>query len=127
MLTVAAEIGGQTIIASVGGTAFHVTSLPGREWGISLALGFVSIPLGVIIRCIPTPPLKRAFIKMRIMSADEVLPTDRPGATEWNEAITKVRDGLSLFSSLRGGRANASSFILKRRRLRVPEGARIAL
>jgi len=50
----------------VGGGAFQVTHIPGREWGISLALGFMSIPLGVLIRCIPTPPLERAFIKLRI-------------------------------------------------------------
>ena len=117
------EIGGQALIAFVGGAAFHVTPLPGREWGISLALGFISIPLGVLIRCIPTPPLERAFIKMRIMSADEVLPTDRP--TGWNQAAAKVRDNLSLFPSLRGGRVNAPSIL--KTRLGVPKGALVAL
>ena len=123
-----AEIGGQTIITLVGGAAFHAVSLPGREWGISLALGFVSIPLGALIRCIPTPPLERAFIKMRIMTDDKVLPTDRFDTAEWNPAITRVRDSLSLFSRLRGGRANGSSLILKgRKKLRVPEGAQVTL
>jgi len=111
----------------VGGVAFQVTHIPGREWGISLALGFVSIPLGVLIRCIPTPPLERAFMKLRIMSPDEVLPTTKPDTAEWNEAITKVRDNLSLFSSLRGGRVNASSFIIKSRKLRIPKHDRVAL
>ena len=111
----------------VGGAAFQVTQIPGREWGISLALGFVSIPLGILIRCIPTPPLERAFIKMRIMTADKVLPTDRPDTAEWNAAITKVRDNLSLFSRLRGGRVNASSFIIKSRKSRIPKEDRVAL
>jgi len=111
----------------VGGTAFQVTRIPGREWGISLALGFVSIPLGVLIRCLPTPPFERAFIKLRIMRPDELLPTTKPETAEWNEAITKVRDNLSLFSSLRGGRVNASPFILKSRKSRIPKQDRVAL
>ena len=111
----------------IGGNAFQVTRIPGREWGISLALGFFSIPLGVLIRCIPTPPCERAFIKLRIMRPDEVLPTITPDTAQWNEAITKVRDNLSLFSNLRGGRVNASSFILKSRRSRIPKEDRVAL
>jgi Ca2+-transporting ATPase len=110
----------------VSSAAFQVTRIPARQWGISLTLGFVSIPLGVLIRCIPTPPLKRAFIKLRIMRSDEVLPTTKLGAAEWNEATTKVRDNLSLFLSLRGGRANASSFILKSRKSKIPKGDRVA-
>lgn len=121
------EIIGQVLIVFVGGAPFQVTRIAGREWGISLALGFVSIPLGVLIRCIPTPPLERAFIKLRIMSPDDVLPTTKPEAIEWNEAIVKVRDNLSLFSRLRGGRANASPFILKSRQTRVSKADRVAL
>ena len=111
----------------VGGAAFGVTPIPGREWGISLALGFVSIPLGILIRCVPTPPLERIFIKLKIMSPEELLPTDKPGAAEWNDAITKVRDNLSLFSRLRGGRVDASPFVIKSRKLRIPKQDRTAL
>jgi len=111
----------------IGGAAFQVTRIPAREWGISLALGFVSIPLGVLIRYIPNPPLERAFIKMRIMRSDEVLPTTKPETAEWNAAITRVRDNLSLFSSLRGGRVNASPFVLKSRKSRIPKADRVAL
>lgn len=71
--------------------AFQVAPIPGREWGISLALGFVSIPLGVLIRCIPTPPLERAFIKLKIMRSEGLLPTTNPDTAERNKAITKVR------------------------------------
>jgi Ca2+-transporting ATPase len=93
----------------IGGAAFQVTRICGREWGISLALGFVSIPLGVFIRCIPTPPLERAFIKLRIMSADEILPTTRPDVAGHNGAINSVLDDdNSSFSSPRGGRVNAT-------------------
>jgi Ca2+-transporting ATPase len=121
------EIVGQVLIVSVGGAGFQVTRIHGREWGISLALGFVSIPLGAFIRYIPTPPLEHVFIKLRIMSSEEVLPTIKPDAPEWNAAIVKVLDNLSVFSSLRGGRVSASSFILKSRKSRFPKDNRVAL
>ena len=112
---------------SVGGAAFQVTPIHAREWCISLALAFVSIPLGVLIRCIPTPPFERAFIKLRIMKSDEVLPTTRPDRAERNLAIVKVRDNLSVFSSIRGGRLDASSFAHKSRKVRIFERDRVAL
>jgi len=94
----------------VGGAVFQVTRIHGREWGISLALGFVSIPLGAFIRCIPTPPLERIFIKMRIINTYEILPTTRPDASEHNRAINSILDNLS-FSHPRGGSVNATSSI----------------
>ena len=98
----------------VGGAAFQATHILGREWGISLALGFISIPLAVLIQCTP-PPLEHAFIGMRIMRSDEVLPTTGPETAEWNEAITRV----SLFSGLRGRCVNGSP--LKSRKSRIPQ------
>ena len=74
-----------------------------------------------------TPPLERIFIKLKIMSPEELLPADTPGAAEWNDAITKVRDNLSLFSRLRGGRVDTSPFVIKSRKLRIPKQDRIAL
>lgn len=111
----------------VGGDAFQVTSLPARYWGISLALGLVSLPLGVLIRCIPTPPLERLFIKLRIMSPEDVLPVTKPEALEWNDAIVRVRDNLSLFSRLRGGRVKTSSFAIKNKQSRISKRDRVAL
>ena len=54
--------------------------------------------------------------QLRLMSLDEVLPTAKPGIAEWNEAMNKVWDNLSLFANLRGRRVDASSFILKSRK-----------
>ena len=47
------------------------TDRVGTLRSISLTLGFVSIPPGVLIRIIPTPPRERPFIKMKIMSANQ--------------------------------------------------------
>jgi len=90
----------------VGGAVFQVTRIHAREWGISLALGFVPIPLGALIRCIPTPPLERIFIKLRIVNVDEILPTTRPDTAERNSALNCIRDNSSFPSNPRGGNVN---------------------
>ncbi|KAI0368013.1 calcium-translocating P-type ATPase [Pilatotrama ljubarskyi] len=120
------EVAVQVLIVFVGGAAFQVTRIGGREWGIALALGFVSIPLGALIRCIPNGPVERFFIKTRLLPNPEVLPTTRPEA-EWNSAIQLVRDNLNTFSHVRGGRMRASSYVGKSRNARIAPEARVAL
>ncbi|CRK30923.1 hypothetical protein BN1708_018590, partial [Verticillium longisporum] len=46
-------VGGQVLIVFVGSDAFVVVPLTGPQWGISLVLGFLSIPIGVLIRLFP--------------------------------------------------------------------------
>ena len=69
------------MIVFLGGTAFQVVRIGGREWGISLALGAVSIPIGYLLRLIPDEPTQRLLIKLRFMAnpAIPILPTSSPG------------------------------------------------
>ncbi|TLS30199.1 hypothetical protein PpBr36_03259 [Pyricularia pennisetigena] len=46
-------IGGQVLIIFVGREAFKIVPLDGKEWGISIGLGAISIPWGMFIRLIP--------------------------------------------------------------------------
>ena len=46
-------IGGQILIAFVGGKAFSIARLTGVQWAISIVLGAISIPVGIVIRLIP--------------------------------------------------------------------------
>ncbi|KAI0342676.1 calcium-translocating P-type ATPase [Trametopsis cervina] len=119
------EIGVQILIVFVGGAAFQVTPINGREWGISLALGIVSIPLGALLRWIPNAPLHRLFIKVRLMPNPEELPVTRPNA-EWNSAIELVRDNLATFANVRGARMRASSYVDRSRKAH-PEEQPVAL
>ena len=120
------EVAIQILIVFVGGAAFQVTRIGGREWGIALALGVVSIPLGALIRCIPNGPIEKFLIKVRLLPNPEVLPTARKD-TEWNSAIELVRDNLSTFSHVRGGRMRSSSYVGKSRSARVLPESRVAL
>ncbi|TFK40151.1 Ca-transporting ATPase [Crucibulum laeve] len=115
------EIAVQILIVFVGGAAFQVTRIGGREWGISLALGVVSIPWGAVIRYMPNGPFERMFNALGLFGRQEVLPTTKPDTEGWNGAITLVRDNLSTFANLRGGRLRASSFVVKSRSARLSE------
>ncbi|PGH14475.1 hypothetical protein AJ80_05920 [Polytolypa hystricis UAMH7299] len=53
LIAMLAIIGGQITIMFVGGTVFSVHRLNGWQWGISLVLGAITIPVGMILRCIP--------------------------------------------------------------------------
>ncbi|GJE94582.1 cation-translocating P-type ATPase [Phanerochaete sordida] len=119
------EIGVQILIVFVGGAAFQVTRVGGREWGISLALGFVSIPLGALLRAIPNAPVERFFVKMRLMPQQELLPTSHN--VEWNSAIDLIRDNLSTFSHVRGARMRASSYVDRSRKARKQPQQRVAM
>ncbi|KAA1476221.1 calcium-translocating P-type ATPase [Dentipellis sp. KUC8613] len=122
------EVAVQIMIVFVGGSAFQVTRIGGREWGISLALGFVSIPLGALIRVIPNPPCERFFKLVRLIPKPVILPTVRPDARAdaapgLDFAMDRVRDNLGTFSKLRGGRIRSSSFVVKSRTSRPDQAA----
>jgi len=61
------------------------------------------------------------------MTSEDALPVTKPDAIEWNDAIIKVQDNLSLYTKLRGGRANSSPLVLKSRRARISKKERVAL
>jgi Ca2+-transporting ATPase len=54
-------IGGQTMIIFVGGVAFQVTRLNGAQSGYSIVLGFLSLPVGMIIRLIPDELVRKCL------------------------------------------------------------------
>ncbi|TDL19883.1 calcium-translocating P-type ATPase [Rickenella mellea] len=114
------EIVVQVVIVFVGGSAFQVTRINGRDWAISIALGVLSIPIGFLIRLIPNPPIERLLQQLHILKDPNVLPTERPDESgEWNSAINLVRDNLNTFSSVRGGRMRSSQFVIKSRSARL--------
>ncbi|KAM0750630.1 putative calcium-transporting ATPase [Meredithblackwellia eburnea MCA 4105] len=111
-------VGGQALIVNVGGAAFQVTRIGGRDWGISVILGALSLPLAVLIRMIPPGPWERFLIKIRAYpDPNAPLPTANPAAEEkqWGEGIAKVIDNLNTFGQIRGGRLRSSSIVGKSR------------
>ncbi|KAJ9096327.1 hypothetical protein QFC21_005147 [Naganishia friedmannii] len=120
----AVMVGGQILIVEFGGAAFQVVRLGGRDWGISLVAGFLSIPLGAIARMLPTRPLERALIKLRLYPDPDNLPLfsqeaeDEAAQFEYNQALTKAKEDLSLFTTIRSGSRVRLNPLVKRSRAR---------
>ncbi|GAA97755.1 hypothetical protein E5Q_04434, partial [Mixia osmundae IAM 14324] len=127
-------VGGQILIIFVGGAAFSVTRISGRDWAISISmslflisrcwlipravLGALCLPLGAAIRFIPADWLEGVFIKCLILSDPHALPTATQNAQDredYGEGINRIRDNLATFGQIRGGRMRSSSLVLKSR------------
>jgi Ca2+-transporting ATPase len=110
----AAEIAVQVTIVFIGGTAFQVTRIGSREWGITLALGFMSIPLGAFIRLLPNQPFESLLILARLLPKPEGgLPRVRPDI-EGNSAIKPTHNNPAAFAFSEDGQPR-SSFIITTR------------
>ncbi|KAH9054210.1 calcium-translocating P-type ATPase [Lactarius vividus] len=110
------EVAVQVLICFIGGAAFGVTRIGAREWCISVSLGFVSLPLGALIRLIPNEPCERVFKKLKLLPEPELLPTTRPDAEPgFSFAVDQVRDNLGTFARLHGCHVRGSSYLCESR------------
>ena len=115
-------VGGQILIIFVGGQAFSVERLGGRDWGISLILGLLSIPVGILIRMIPD-----SFVRLLVPSyfrrkqdKPQVYISDEEQRFEWNPALEEIRDQLTFLKKVRGGRLNILKYKLQHPETLIP-------
>lgn len=103
------------MIIFVGGQAFSVTRLNGREWGISLVLGLISVPIAVIIRLIPDEFIRKLIPHFwrRKSPRPQVFVSDEEQRYEWNPALEEIRDQLRFLKKIRGGRLNHLKYKLQ--------------
>lgn len=119
MVMMAIMIGGQVLIIFVGGPAFVVVEggLNGPQWGISLVLGFLSIPIGILIRLFPDSiirtcahwvdrhmpriPMPKIFKRKAKKQQDPETVQNGVGT-----ALLSIRDDLAFLKRVRGGRMN---------------------
>ncbi|GKU15902.1 unnamed protein product [Fusarium langsethiae] len=97
-------IGGQILIIFVGNDAFEIVRLSGKEWGLSIGLGAISIPWGAAIRLCPDEWMAAClpgFLHRRWISPPEAdLASEKPLDSD----DEFVRPLLRVMSSLRGPR-----------------------
>ncbi|QPC76878.1 hypothetical protein HYE68_007630 [Fusarium pseudograminearum] len=138
MMTIMAA--GQVIIIFFGGDAFVVTRLNGVQWGISLVLGFMSIPMGVLIRLFPDEwfaamvnalvKLWPSWIRFSRKKKDESeeegqLATEKQlEGYDMDTALLGIRDDLEFLKRVRGGRMTALSDAMERSREKMREKMR---
>lgn len=109
-------LGGQVMIIFVGGQAFQVERLTGPQWGYSIALGVLSLPVAIIIRLIPDDLIRRvfSFIPRREPKAvPKFTLEDDERIQEWNPALEDIREELSFLKKIRGGRMSELTYKLQ--------------
>jgi len=108
-------IGGQVLIIFVASDAFRIKPLDGKEWGLSVGLGAISLPWGAAIRKFPDLWLAKLLPKStRRRYAPESLPEDQrvlpPGPPAEKPVDTdtdedqQFRPPLRMLTSIRGSR-----------------------
>jgi Ca2+-transporting ATPase len=103
-------VGGQVMIIFVGGEAFGVVELNGVQWGISIILGAISIPVAVIIRLIPDQVLAKILPDWMSKKENSNIYVHNQDRFQWNDGIEAVRDELAFLKMVRGGRLNQLKF-----------------
>ncbi|KAF5017240.1 hypothetical protein F66182_10852 [Fusarium sp. NRRL 66182] len=136
MLMMAIMAGGQLIIMFFGSTAFGITRINGTQWGISIAFGFMSIPMGILIRLFPDEwfhAIVKVFAKVlfflwpswlrfsRKKKNNSEEDGDQPAAEklegyDMDTALLGIRDDLEFLKKVRGGRMTALSDAMARSR-----------
>lgn len=102
-------IGGQTLIIFVGGVAFKVVRLNGPQWGYSIVLGFLSLPVGMIVRLIPDELIRKCIPDwFKRKRTPEVIVSDDD--YQWNQGLLEIRDELAFIKRFRGGRLSNLKF-----------------
>ncbi|KAF2813170.1 calcium transporting P-type ATPase-like protein [Mytilinidion resinicola] len=102
-------IGGQILIIFKGGQAISVVPLNGAQWGYSIVLGFLSLPVGVIIRLIPDDLIRKcipAFLRRK--PTPQVVVSDEE--YQWNQGLLEIREELAFIKKVRGGRLSSLKF-----------------
>ena len=114
-------IAGQVMIIFVGDIAFSVTRIDGVSWAVSIVLGLLSIPVGLVIRCIPDEWIRKcipAYFKRKKTPA--LVVTDEEQQWQWNPGMEEIREELAFLKRLRGGRLNTLKHKLKNPREMLP-------
>ncbi|KAF2423678.1 putative calcium transporting P-type ATPase [Tothia fuscella] len=116
MMIMLIMIGGQTLIVFVGGAAFVVTKLNGVQWGISVIIGLLSLPMGALIRCIPDSLVRKIWeaIVPEVLRRKRPTNINAPGNDyDINKALLDIKDDLAFLKRIRGGRINSLKQTIK--------------
>lgn len=111
-------VGGQVMIIYVGGKAFNVVRINGAQWAYSIVLGFLSIPVGAIIRLIPDELILRLipdYLKNR-PKGPELTISDEEENFRFPKPLADVKEELSFLKKVKGGRLNNLKFKMQQTR-----------
>lgn len=108
-------IGGQVLIIFVGGKAFNVTPLNKAQWGLCIIIGFISIPIAMLIRLVPDEIIIRmipAWLKNR-STKPKVTVEDEEQQFYFPQPLADIKEELSFLKRVKGGRLNNLKFAIQ--------------
>ncbi|KAK3817617.1 MAG: PMCA-type calcium-translocating P-type ATPase [Benniella sp.] len=91
-------IGFQYVIVEYGGKAFKTTPLTGQQWLITVLVGSLSLPVGLVLRLLPTEYIPETVVSHKSEAHEPLVDTTRLG---WQGAINHVAQQSSLFEAIR--------------------------
>ena len=101
----------------IGGQAFSIHRINGPQWGYSIILGALSIPVAVIIRLVPDELFARMIPRMpvRRKANPELIieDDDEDRMPQWNPALEDIREELTFLKKIRGGRMSELAYKLQ--------------
>jgi Ca2+-transporting ATPase len=106
------------MIIFVGGKAFNVVPLNGAQWAYSIVLGFLSIPIGAVIRLIPDE-IVAALVPERLRNrkrGPELTISDEEEHFRFPKPLADVKEELSFLKRVKGGRLNNLKFRMQETR-----------
>ncbi|EHY56179.1 Calcium-transporting ATPase 2 [Exophiala dermatitidis] len=109
-------VGGQCLIMFVGGQAFSIKKINGAQWGYSIVLGALSMPVAVIIRLIPDELFARLIPAMPHWKKNNpkfVVEDEEDRIRHWNPALEEIREELTFLKKIRGGRMSELAYKLQ--------------
>lgn len=98
------------MIIFVGGAAFQITTLTGAQWGISLLLGAISLPVAIVIRLIPDEFVAKIINRLVSSKGGSKIYVSNEDRFQWNQGIEDIREELTFLKLVRGGRLNQLNF-----------------
>ncbi|KIV88341.1 calcium-translocating P-type ATPase, PMCA-type [Exophiala mesophila] len=109
-------IGGQCLIMFVGGQAFSIHKINGAQWGYSIVLGALSMPVAIVIRCIPDELFARlipSFSRRRKDGPELLVEDEEAQVRRWNPGVEEIREELTFLKKIRGGRMSELAYKLQ--------------
>ncbi len=101
----------------VGGQAFSVHRINGAQWGYSIILGALSMPVAVVIRCVPDELFARMIPRVpqrkKTGPAVVVEDDDDDRIAQWNPVLEEIKDELTFLKKIRGGRMSELAYKLQ--------------
>ncbi|RYP20147.1 hypothetical protein DL767_009513 [Monosporascus sp. MG133] len=114
-----AMCGAQVLIIFVGGIPFSISEEDPpqlwNQWVAAIVIGLLSIPVGMLIRCIPDEFVRKCIpaVFKRKSKLPGLTISDEERFHEYPEAFVDVRDELLFLKKLKGGRINNLKFAVK--------------